>query len=313
MHLFPEINPYKEQFLKVDDTHEIYIEQVGNPKGTPVIFLHGGPGAGLSETYRRYFNPEIYRIILFDQRGSGKSKPYCSVENNTSQSLIQDIKKISKELEIEKFILYGGSWGSTLALLYAEEYPESIYSLVLRGIFLCRKKDIDWFYQNGASSIFPEHWNEFIKDIPEEERKNFLSAYHKRIHGNDVIESEKYSTKWAEWEGYCSTLLPSKKVVNQFLSCSASLAMIETHFFQNNCFIDENQILKNIKKIENIKTFIVHGRYDIVCPLNQAHDLQKKLNNSDLFVIDNAGHSLLEEGITLKILEIFSDVQKLLG
>ena len=175
MHLFPEINPYKEQFLKVDDTHEIYIEQVGNPKGTPVIFLHGGPGAGLSEIYRRYFNPEIYRIILFDQRGSGKSKPYCSVENNTSQSLIQDIKKISKELEIEKFILYGGSWGSTLALLYAEEYPESIYSLVLRGIFLCRKKDIDWFYQNGASSIFPEYWNEFIKDIPEEEESGIFS------------------------------------------------------------------------------------------------------------------------------------------
>ena len=313
MNLFPEIKPYKEQFLKVDETHELYIEQVGNPKGKPIIFLHGGPGAGLSGVYRQYFNPEIYRIILFDQRGSGKSKPYCSVENNTSKSLIEDIRKIAHELEIEKFILYGGSWGSTLALLYAEEYPETIFSLILRGVFLCRKNDIDWFYQNGASSIYPEYWNEFIKEIPNEERKNFLSAYHKRIHSNNSSVSKKFSIKWAEWEGLCSTLLPSEKVVNQFSNCSASLAKIETHFFQNNCFIEENQIIKNIKKIINIRTFIVHGRYDIVCPINQAYDLHNELNNSDLFVVDNAGHSLLEKGITSKILEIFSDVNKLLG
>ena len=312
MNLFPEINPYKKQFLKVDKNNELYVEQVGNPKGIPVVFLHGGPGAGLNIIYRQYFNPKIYRIILFDQRGAGQSKPYASVENNTSQELVEDIRKITKELNVTKFILHGGSWGSTLALLYAEEYPKTLYSLVLRGVFLCRKKDIQWFYQNGASKIFPDQWHKFIEGIPVDEHINFVEAFHKRIHGKDEHEARAFSNKWAEWEAQCSTLLPSKEVIDQFSKCALSLAKIETHFFKNNCFIDEDQILKNINKIKEIKIYIVHGRYDIVCSLNQAYDLQLLHKNSELFIIDKVGHSLLEPGISAKILEIFNDPHKLL-
>ena len=311
MNLFPKINPYEKQFLKVDNNHELYIEQVGNPNGIPIIFLHGGPGAGLNEIYRQYFNPKIYRIIFFDQRGSGQSKPYASVENNTTQMLVEDIRKIANELNLKKFILYGGSWGSTLALLYAQECPETIYSLILRGVFLCRKKDINWFYQNGASKIFPDEWIKFTKDIPKEEHADFLKAYHTRIHSNDGNESKKFSKQWAEWEGCCSTLLPSKQVVKQFSDCAVSLSKIETHYFKNNCFIYENQILENIKKIKHLKTFIIHGRYDVVCPINQAYDLHQAHQNSELFIIEDAGHSLLENGITAKILEIFSEAEKL--
>ena len=313
MNLFPKINPYKKQFLKVDNNHELYIEQVGNPDGIPIIFLHGGPGAGLNEIYRQYFNPNIYRIILFDQRGSGQSKPCASVENNTTQMLIEDIRKVADELNLKKFILYGGSWGTTLALLYAQDYPETIYSLVLRGVFLCRKKDINWFYQNGASEIFPDQWIKFTKDIPNEEHGDFLEAYHTRIHSSDDNESKKFSKLWAEWEGCCSTLLPSKQVVKQFSDCAVSLSKIETHYFKNNSFIHENQILENIKKIKHLKTFIVHGRYDVVCPINQAYDLHQVHQNSELFIIDDAGHSLLENGITSKILEIFNEADKLYG
>ncbi len=312
MNLFPKIDPYKTEFLKVDDYNELYIEQVGNPNGIPVIFLHGGPGAGLSKIYRQYFNPNIYRAILFDQRGSGKSKPYASTKNNTTEALIKDIEKIRQKLNLEKFILYGGSWGSTLALLYAEAYPRNIYSLVLRGVFLCRRKDIRWFYQEGASEIFPDKWKNFTNKIPTKEHGDFLTAFHKRIHSKDKKESVFFSNKWSEWEGYCSTLLPSNVVVDQFSQCSLSLAKIETHFFKNNCFIEENQILKNIKNIHSIKTYIVHGRYDVVCPIGQAYDLHSLHNNSELFIIDDAGHSLLETGISAKILEIFHDSKKLL-
>ena len=313
MNLFPKINPYKTQFLKVDEDNELYVEQAGNPDGIPVVFLHGGPGAGLNEIYRQYFNPNTYRIILFDQRGSGQSKPYASIKSNNTSELIKDIQKITQKLGIKKFILYGGSWGSTLALLYAEEYPETLYSLVLRGVFLCRKKDIQWFYQKGASEIFPDQWNDFINEIPIEEHNDFLTAFHKRIHSKDKKESLIFSKIWSAWEGYCSTLLPSDKVVRQFSKCSVSLAKIETHFFKNNCFIKENQILENISKVQKIKIFIVHGRYDVVCPLGQAYDLHASHNNSKLFIIDDAGHSLLEPGISSKILEIFYETEKLLN
>ena len=311
MKLFPKINKTKKKFLKVSSDHNLYIEEIGNPNGIPVIFLHGGPGAGLTTEYRRYFNPKIYRVILFDQRGSGKSKPFASVRNNTSDDLINDIYSIAKEYNIKKFVLYGGSWGSTLALIYAEKYPETIIALVLRGVFLCRKKDILWFYQNGASEVFPDEWEKFIKYIPSFEQKNLLKAFHKRIHSKNIKTAKKFSKIWAEWEGKCSSLLPSKKVVNSFSKCALSLSKIETHYFINNCFLKEDYILKNIKRIQKLKIFIVHGRYDMVCPINQAYDLHKSLRNSKLFIINNAGHSLLESGITKKILEIFNDNKKL--
>ena len=312
MKLFPEIEPFKTNFLSVGDEHKLYIEQSGNPEGIPVLFLHGGPGAGTSSIYRQFFNPEVYRIILFDQRGSGKSLPYGSIENNTSQHLIEDIKTILDNLMIKRTILYGGSWGSTLALLFSQKYPEYVYSMVLRGIFLCRFQDIQWFYQKGADSIYPEYWMEFIDKIPLDERTNILEAFHKRIHGKDKNISDEMCKRWAIWEGKCSTLYPSSMVINQFDKCSISLSKIETHFFYNNCFIDENEIIKNVHKIENIKCEIIHGRYDIVCPFQQAYDLNKAYVNSRMNIIEDAGHSLLEPGISKKVLEIFTNHEYLI-
>lgn len=313
MSLFPKIKEFKTEYLSVDETHQLYIEQSGNPKGIPVIFLHGGPGAGTGEIYRRFFNPEVYRIILFDQRGSGKSIPFASIINNTSQDLIEDIKKILNHLKIKKTIVYGGSWGSTLGLLFAQKYPDLVFSLVLRGIFLCRDLDINWFYQKGADEIYPDYWDNFISNIPHSERDNILKAFYNRIHGSNQKESLFFCKKWAEWEGMCSTLLPSKNVINNFSDCSESLSKIETHYFFNHCFIEENQILKNINNILDIKCHIIHGRYDIVCPLNQAYDLHEVYIGSTLNIINDAGHSLLETGITNKVIEIFSDPDALIS
>lgn len=306
MQLFPEIKPYSVENLDVTYGHSLYIEQSGNHKGIPVMFLHGGPGAGTNAIYRRFFNPDIYRIILFDQRGCGRSSPYGSIEENTTENLIEDIKCILDKLNIQKTIVYGGSWGSTLGLLFAQSYPDLVSSLVLRGIFLCRSSDIKWFYQHGAHEIFPDYWENFIAAVPVNEKDNILEAFHKRIHGEDKNQSILFCQKWAEWEGKSSSLLPSRQVVEQFSQCSESLSKIETHYFINNCFIKENQILLDIDKIKNIKCEIVHGRYDIVCPFRQAHDLHNAYRTSNLNIIDDAGHSLLEPGITDKILEIFS-------
>ena len=313
MNIFSKIEPYKLDYLAVDNDHKLYIEQSWNPSGIPVLFLHGGPGAGTSSIYRRFFDPTKYRIILFDQRGSGKSSPYGSINNNTSQKLIEDIKNILDFLDIKKTIIYGGSWGSTLALLFSQKYPSYVYSMVLRGVFLCRKSDIMWFYQRGAHEVFPDYWSDFISLIPTEERSDILSAYHKRIHGDDLDLSKELCQRWAIWEGRCSTLYPSDDVVNQFDECAISLSKIETHFFQNDCFIEENQIINNIEVLKDIKCEIIHGRYDIVCPFQQAYDLHKVYINSRLHIIEDAGHSILEPGITKKLLEIFNNHDELIS
>ena len=307
MNLFNPIKPFLEFSLDVGDGHSLYIEVSGNKNGIPILFLHGGPGAGSSEIFRRYFNPKKYKIIIFDQRGCGKSTPFGACDNNTSDKLVDDIKLILLHLNIEEVVIYGGSWGSTLALLFSEKYPQSVKALVLRGIFLCRKSDIKWFYQKGADSIFPDYWRDFVKDIPTSEMDDILTAFYNRIHSQDLQISNQFCKQWSIWEGNCSSLKPNKEVVDLFDKCAISLAKIETHFFKNNCFIEENQIIKNIEKIKNIKCFIVHGRYDVVCPFNQAFDLHNHYDNSELNIIDDAGHSLLEPGITQKILEIFEE------
>ena len=307
MNLFNPIKPFLEFSLDVGDGHSLYIEVSGNKNGIPVLFLHGGPGAGSSEIFRRYFNPKKYKIIIFDQRGCGKSTPFGACDNNTSDKLVDDIKLILLHLNIKEVVIYGGSWGSTLALLFSEKYPKSVKALVLRGIFLCRKSDIKWFYQKGADSIFPDYWRDFVKDIPTSEMDDILTAFYNRIHSQDLQISNQFCKQWSIWEGNCSSLKPNKEVVDLFDKCAISLAKIETHFFKNNCFIEENQIIKNIEKIKNIKCFIVHGRYDVVCPFNQAFDLHNHYDNSELNIIDDAGHSLLEPGITQKILEIFEE------
>ena len=307
MNIFSPIKPFLEFSLDVGDGHSLYVEISGNENGIPVLFLHGGPGAGSSELFRRYFDPKKYKIIIFDQRGCGKSTPFGACENNTSDKLVDDIKQILLHLNIKQVVIYGGSWGSTLALLFSEKYPQSVKALVLRGIFLCRESDIQWFYQKGADSIFPDYWRDFIKDIPSTEMDDILTAFYNRIHSQDLQISNQFCKQWSIWEGNCSSLRPNKKVVELFDKCAISLAKIETHFFKNNCFIEENQIIKNIEKIKNIKCFIIHGRYDIVCPFNQAFDLHNHYDNSELNIIDDAGHSLLEPGITKKILQIFEE------
>ncbi len=306
---FHSINkPVNQYMLKVNDNHVINVEEYGNKNGIPMLFLHGGPGAGASPVFQKYFNPNKYRLIMFDQRGCGKSIPYGEVTENTTQNLIQDINLILGYFNIDKTHIYGGSWGSTLALLYAEAHPEKVLSLILRGVFLCRKDDINWFYQNGASEIYPQYWENYISIVDQSKRENILSAYHEMIFSSDETISNRACKEWSLWEGKSSCLIPSNNVINSFDECAVSLARIESHFFMNNCFIRENQILEDINKIKDIPCIIVHGQYDIVCPIRQAHDLHKVYDNSELIIAKDAGHSLLEPSISKEILNIFDNV-----
>jgi proline iminopeptidase len=308
MKFHPINKPVNQYMLKVNDSHVINVEEYGNKNGIPMLFLHGGPGAGTSPVFQKYFNPNKYRLIMFDQRGCGKSIPYGEVTENTTQDLIEDINLILGHFSIDKAHIYGGSWGSTLALLYAEAHPEKVLSLTLRGIFLCRKDDINWFYQNGASEIYPQYWENYISIVDQSERENILSAYHEMIFSSDETISNRACKEWSLWEGKSSCLIPSNNVINSFDECAVSLARIESHFFMNNCFIRENQILEDINKIKDIPCIIVHGQYDIVCPIRQAHDLHKVYDNAELIIAKDAGHSLLEPSISKEILNIFDNV-----
>ena len=301
-------NPIKQFMLKVDNTHNIHVKEYGNIDGIPILFLHGGPGAGTSPVLQKYFNLNKYHLIMFDQRGCGKSTPYGEVTDNTTQDLIQDINLILEHFNINKTHIYGGSWGSTLALLYAEAHPDKVLSLILRGVFLCRKDDINWFYQCGASEIYPQYWKDYISIVDESKRENILSAYHEMIFSSDEAISNRACREWSLWEGKSSCLIPSSNVINSFDECSVSLARIESHFFMNNCFIRENQIIENINKIEDIPCVIVHGQYDIVCPIRQAHDLDKVYDRAELIIAKDSGHSLFEPTISREILNIFDNV-----
>lgn len=297
--LYPEISPYAEHRIKVSTLHEIYLEESGNPKGIPVLFVHGGPGAGSQPEHRRFFDPEKYRIILFDQRGCGRSTPHAEIRNNTTYDLIEDIETIRNRLNIKKWLLFGGSWGSTLSLLYAQKYPNRVNGMILRGIFLCRKQDLDWFYQRGASAIFPDYWQEYEQIIPLEERGNMLQAFHKRLTSDNDIARMAAAKAWSVWEGRCSTMQPNSDIAEHFAEPHIAVAMarIESHYFINNIFTDENQIINQCEKIKQIKTVIIHGRYDIVCPLEQALALHKALPEARLHIVRDAGHSAFEPGI----------------
>ncbi|MEH6470465.1 MAG: prolyl aminopeptidase [Halopseudomonas sp.] len=298
--LFPEIQPFQQQQLPVDDLHSLYLEESGNPQGQPVLFVHGGPGGGTSDFNRRFFDPEKYRIILFDQRGCGKSTPHAELRDNTTAHLLSDMESIRQHLNIDSWLLLGGSWGSTLSLLYAQAYPERVNGLILRGIFLCREQDIRWFYQEGANHIFPDHWQIYAAQIPQDEQHDFLGAYHRRLTSDNEIARMSAAKAWSCWEASCSTLNPCGSLVNHFSEPHVALAMarIESHYFINQSFIEPNQILDNVDKIQNIPTIIVHGRYDIVCPVNQAVALYDLLPEAELHIVRDAGHSALEPGIT---------------
>lgn len=296
---YPKISPYQTHRLKVDDIHELYIEESGSVDGIPVIFIHGGPGAGSAACHRRFFDPEKYRIIVFDQRGAGQSTPHASLENNTTQHLVSDMEAIRELLGIQQWVLFGGSWGSTLSLVYAQTHPEKVLGMVLRGIFLCRPQEIEWFYQKGTSCLFPDAWQDFCAPIPQKERDDMVGAYYERLTSEDELIRTKAAKAWSIWEGRTSTLKPSNEVVNSFgnLHTAVSLARIECHYFMNDSFLKPNQILKDASKLKDIPSIIVQGRYDVVCPMESAWDLHQALPASELDIIPDAGHSAMEPGI----------------
>lgn len=308
--LYPESHPYRQQFLQVDELHRLYIEESGNPDGIPVVFLHGGPGANSEPYHRRYFDPKKYRIVLFDQRGCGQSTPHASLENNTSQDLVKDIERIRAALGIDKWVVFGGSWGSTLSLLYAETYPTHVLGLVLRGIFLCRDEDIKWFYQQGCSALFPEAWENYLAPIPEAERGDMITAYYKRLTGDDDLAKMRAAEAWSVWEGKTACLLANDDVVDYFSDpyVALSVARIECHYFVNNSFMEPDQLLKNAGKLKDIPGYIVHGRYDVICPVQQAWALHKAWPEASLNIIADAGHAVSEPGISRKLVEITDEL-----
>ncbi|MBU2885594.1 prolyl aminopeptidase [Gilvimarinus agarilyticus] len=296
---YPEIKPYARHQIAVDAPHELYVDESGNPDGIPVLFVHGGPGAGCGKYDRRFFDPELYRIILFDQRGCGRSTPHAELGGNNTQALVADIEKIRLQLGVDKWVVFGGSWGSTLSLVYAEAYPEHVLGLILRGIFLCRDQDLHWFYQHGASSIFPDYWQDFLAPIPEGERGDLMSAYYQRLTSDNELQMMSAAKAWSLWEGRCATLRPNQDVVDAFSNPFKALALakIEAHYFTHKAFLQDNQILANADKLSGIPGMIVHGRYDMVCPLDNAFALQKAWPEAELQIIRDAGHASREAGI----------------
>lgn len=294
--LYPHIEPFEVNFLEIDD-HKIYYEVSGNPNGKPTIFVHGGPGGGGSTEVRRFFNPELYKIIVFDQRGCGRSKPHASLKDNTTWHLVSDMEKIREKLGIEQWLVFGGSWGSTLSLAYAQAHPTRVSELVLRGIFMLRKKELDWFYQEGASKIFPESWQEFLQPIEDDKRNNLMDAYREIFYGDDHEKKLRAAVAWSKWEAATSSLLISKSRVDEFQDPKFALAfaMIENHYFVNKGFLeDENQLLENLDVIRHIPAVIVQGRYDVVCPIESAWELASKWPEADFIVTPNSGHSAFE-------------------
>ncbi|MEC7724222.1 MAG: prolyl aminopeptidase [Planctomycetota bacterium] len=304
--LYPEIEPFDKGHLAVGGPHEIYYEQCGNPQGKPVVFVHGGPGGGAGEDYRRFFDPAAYRIVLFDQRGCGRSRPYASLEDNTTWDLVADIERIRAHLSIEQWQVFGGSWGSTLALSYAQSHPERVTELVLRGIFMLRRKELLWFYQEGASNIFPDAWEKYLAPIPEVERGDLMSAYYRRLTSDDEQTRVEAARAWSIWEGTTSLLYRDEKKIAETGAddFAVAFARIECHYFVNGGFFEtEDQLLRGVERIRHIPTVVVQGRYDVVCPARSAWDLQRAWPESELVVVEDAGHSAFEPGIRSALLE----------
>ena len=296
--LFPPIEPFETGRLERDPPHRLYWEQSGRPDGQPVVFLHGGPGAGASPEHRRFFDPAHYRIIVFDQRGAGRSNPLGELSANTTPHLIADIEALRERLGIERWLVFGGSWGSTLAIAYAETHPERVTGLVLRGIFLCRKKEIDWFLY-GMRWIFPEIWRRFAEGVPEAERGDLLGAYHRRLVDPDPEVHMPAARSWSTYEGACSTLRPSPETVAAFGedTMALGLARIEAHYFKNGIFLEDGALLDNVERMRRIPGTIVQGRYDVVCPIATADEFARAWPEADYVIVPDAGHSAMEPGI----------------
>ena len=299
--LYPPIEPRHHGWLDVGDGHEIYFEESGNPDGKPCVFIHGGPGGGSSPEARQFFDPERYRIIVFDQRGCGRSRPHASLEANTTWHLVSDIERLRESLNIKQWLVFGGSWGSTLALAYAQTHPEAVTELVLRGIFLLRPQEIHWFYQEGASALYPDTWQNYLAPIPEAERGNLLQAFHKRLTSDDEATRLAAARAWSVWEASASFLIQNQDFMEKLDAPDAALAMarIECHYFINDGFFDSpNELLENIDRIRHIPTVIVQGRYDVVCPPVTAWDLHNAWPEAQFNLISNAGHSAFDPANT---------------
>lgn len=310
---YPPIEPFRTGFLDVGSGHKLYWEESGQKNGLPVLFLHGGPGSGTDPGHRCYFNPAIYRIVLMDQRGCGKSQPHSSLIDNTTWHLVSDIEILRKFLHIDRWIVFGGSWGSTLALAYAETHPETVRALVLRGIFLGRPKELHWFYQFGAHHLFPDEWEKYLSPIPFAEQSNLLQAYYKRLTSSDPTVRNRAASAWSGWEGATLKLIFDPDLFSQFVegSHADALARVECHYFINNCFFKtDNWLIEQVGAIRKIPGFIVHGRYDIICPMESAWELHKAWPEAQLTIIKDAGHAASEPGICNALIEITDSLSR---
>jgi proline iminopeptidase len=304
--LFQETEPFDSGRIAVDPPHEIYYEQYGNPEGKPALFVHGGPGGGSSRIQSRFWDPRKYRVVLFDQRGCGKSTPHASLEQNTTWHLVADMERLRKHLRIARWQVFGGSWGSTLALAYAQSHPEAVTELVLRGIFLLRKREIDWFYQEGASRMFPDAWDSYLAPIPEQERGDLLHAYHRRLTSGDAQTRLTAAKAWSLWEAVTSTLRPNMTMQSSMGRDDFALAFarIECHYFVNAGFFEhENQLVRGVARIRHVPCVIVQGRYDVVCPMETAWLLHKAWPEAELRIATGAGHSAFEPEIVHSLIE----------
>jgi proline iminopeptidase len=303
-HLYPPIEPHAHGMLALDALHTMYWEVSGNAAGIPVVFLHGGPGGGSSPRHRRFFDPDAYRIVVYDQRGAGRSTPLGELRDNTTPHLIADLETLRAHLGVERWLVFGGSWGSTLALAYAEAHPDRCLGLVLRGIFLCRPSEIEWFLY-GLRSIFPEPWERFAGHLPEAERADLLHNYHRRLADPDPAVHVPAARAWSTYEGSCSTLLPSRETVEHFASdgVALGLARIEAHYFVNDIFLPHDSLLRNVARIRHLPCTIVQGRYDVVCPIVSAHELAHAWPEAEYRIIDDAGHSVWEPGIASALVQ----------
>jgi proline iminopeptidase len=302
--LFPPIEPYRTGHLRVSKLHTIHFEECGNPKGKPLVFLHGGPGGGADPLYRRYFDPRRWRIVLFDQRGCGKSRPHAELRENTTWDLVADIEKLRVHLGIERWVVFGGSWGSSLALAYAETHPKPVKALVLRGIFMLRRSELEWFYQEGASHIFPDAWESYLEPIPPRERKDMMRAYYKRLTSKSAAVRKRAARAWSIWEGSTSKLFTDPALIKKFGRgrFADAFARIECHYFVNRGFFDpDDQLLRGVQRIRHIPAVIVQGRYDVVCPIRSAWDLHRAWPEAKLVVVPDAGHSMTEPGIRAEL------------
>lgn len=297
--LYPEIEAYETGYLDAGDGHRVYYERSGTRGAKPAVFLHGGPGGGISAHHRRLFDPRLYDVMLFDQRGCGRSTPHASIDNNTTWHLVADIERLRQKTGVDKWLVFGGSWGSTLALAYAEKYPERVTELVVRGIYMCTRPELEWFYQFGVSEMFPDKWERFVAPIPEDERHDMMAAYNRLLMGSDRTKQIEAAKAWSIFEGEVITLLPEPSTADTFLDADYALAFarLENHYFVNACWLEEGQLLRDAHRLADIPGTIIHGRYDMPCPAKYAWALHKAWPQADFHLIEGAGHAYSEPGI----------------